>query len=102
MVKFNDIEDKLHEVLEKDTATNLTKWLKNKLKGGIILFPNESNLSFEVDVKYRVNNLISEEDFNKRFNNIPELCIEHFIENEGINILDVSGYTITKAKVIKD
>ncbi|MFA5397571.1 MAG: hypothetical protein WC346_16290 [Methanogenium sp.] len=102
MVKFNDIEDKLHEVLDKNTATNLTKWLKNKLKGGIILFPNENNLSFEVDVRCRIDNLISEEDFDKRFNSIPELCVEHFIETEGINILDCNGYTVLKAKVIKD
>jgi len=102
MINYKEIEDKLHEVMDKETAESLSKWLKNKLKEGTILFPNENNLSFEVDVKYRVNNLISEEDFNKRFNNIPELCIEHFIENEGINILDVNGYTITKAKVIKD
>ena len=102
MINYKEIEDKLHEVMDKETAESLSKWLKNKLKEGTVLFLNENNLSFEVDVKYRVNNLISEEDFNKRFNNIPELCIEHFIENEGINILDVNGYTITKAKVIKD
>ena len=51
--------------MNKDTATNLTKWLKNKLKEGTILFPNENNLSFEVDVRYKVNNVVSEEDFDK-------------------------------------
>jgi hypothetical protein len=102
MINYKEIEDKLHEVMSKETAESLSKWLKNKLKEGIILFPNENNLSFEVYVKYRVDNLISKEDFDKRFNSIPELCVEHFIETEGINILDVNGYTVTKAKVIKD
>ena len=102
MINYKEIEDKLHEVMSKETAESLSKWLKNKLKEGTVLFLNENNLSFEVDVKYRVDNLISEEDFNKRFNNIPELCIEHFIETEGINILDCNGYTVLKAKVIKD
>jgi len=102
MVNYKEIENKLHEVMPKETAESLSKWLKNKLKEGTILFPNENTLSFVVDVRYIVDNLISKEDFDKRFNNIPALCVEHFIEKEGIHILDNNGYTILKAKVIKD